>query len=399
MKKIFTMCIAIFGLKTAAQSQPVIVSGFTGMASVNGTAYSRIGTVGDPTGGYGFVCASKDRTNFFGSSSAKRYIYYVNPSTFTITDSINYKVYAMSATNEPNTMFVRTDNGLSRINTLTKTITDSLAIPSAQFVAERPNSKEVWVTSDNKVYVVDYSGSLAATQFTVSPVSSDNGDMRFTTGGTLAYKVAWTSKKVYKINAASKTIQDSVVITGVTGPGSIEVSADSSKVFVTFPSDKKVRVYSTSTMTIIDSINCGTREPFDIYRHPDRAEIWIVNHFKDTVTVFNEGTYAQIAAINVTSSPHSLAFGTGTTGISRQEIAAEQLKVYPNPASGKVDISGIANGDCIKVYNTIGQLIYSTNASNRQEQLNISQFTAGNYIVIITTYDGKAKANIVFTKM
>ena len=81
-------------------------------------------------------------------------------------------------------------------------------------------------------------------------------------------------------------------------------------------------------MAVTDSIDCGTREPFDIYRHPDRAEIWVVNHFKDTVTVFNETTYAQIAAIPVTGSPHSLAFATGATGINNpvQNIYAYKTK-------------------------------------------------------------------------
>ncbi|MCD6013058.1 MAG: Secretion system C-terminal sorting domain [Flavipsychrobacter sp.] len=395
MKKIITFCFAAFAAIITGHSQPVLTSGFNGMASVNGTTYTRTGTVGDPTGAYAFVCASNDRTKFFAASFAKRYLYYVDPGSFNVTDSINYIMYNLTASNEPNTLFARTNNGLGRVNTLTKTVTDSVAIPSAQFVTERPNSKEVWVSSNNSIYVVDYTGSLTSTPFTTSAVSTDNGDTRFTKGGTLAYRTAWTGTKVYKINAVTKTVIDS--LTTPVGINAIEVSADSSKIFVTFPSAKKVRIYATSTMTIIDSIDCGTREPFDIYRHPTRAEIWVVAHYDDTVTVFNEATHAQIATINIASSPHSLAFGVGTTSINEYYSPAFNIKAYPNPTNGIITISGTTNGDLITVYTLSGRLVSSTHATGAQQSLDISERASGNYIIRVSDSHGYIKASIPVT--
>ncbi len=389
MKQIITtMMLAVSGI--VAYSQPTLVSGFNGMASVNGTTYSKIGTVGDPTGGYAFVCASNDRTRFYASSFLKQYLYFVDPATFAVTDSMHHIIYTIVASNEPNTIFARTDSGMCRINAATKTITDSVDIPTPAFVKERPNSKEVWVTSDNKVYVVDYTSGLSATPFTVSSVSTDNGEMTFTSGGTLAYKVAWTSKRVYKINAATKTVVDSVS-TGTSSPSSLVLSADSSRLFVTFPTDFKVRIYATASMTIVDSINCGTREPFEIYRHPDRSEIWVVNHFKDSITVFNESTYTQIATFGVSSSPHSLAFGIGTTAIHDQPSANTQIAIMPNPASNILTIKGIKPGYIISIYNTTGQQVMSTTGVNNTGNLNISSLMAGLYIVQITDEKGITK--------
>lgn len=380
MRKKSTLCIVGCLAVFAASGQPVLVSGYNGMASVNGTTYTKTGTAGNTAGAYGFVCASNDRGKFYGAWSARQYIYYIDAATFNVTDSINYTAYAISATNEPSTMFARTANGLTRINTATKTIVDSVAIGSAQFITERPNSKEVWVTSNNNIYVVNYSGAMAATSFTSSVVSTDNGDVRFAKGGSLAYKLAWTSKKVYKINASTKTIIDSIILS--TAGGSLEVSADSSKVFVTFPSEKKVRIYSTATNLIIDSIDCGTREPFDIYRHPTRSEIWVVNHFKDSVTVFNENTYAQIAAFNVSTSPHSLAFGSATTGIDEQYgQISKNIVLYPNPTKNYITLTGAEASNIIKIFTITGKEVMSITATGKTENIDISPLPAGTYLL------------------
>src|SRR4051812_9929476 len=95
----------------SASGQPVLVGGFNGMAAVNGTMYNHIGQVGDLTGGYPFVCVSNDRLKFYASSFSKHYLYFIDPATFTVTDSMQHSFYAIGAGNEPNMLFARTDAG------------------------------------------------------------------------------------------------------------------------------------------------------------------------------------------------------------------------------------------------------------------------------------------------
>jgi len=394
--KLTALC-ALLACGISANAQPVLAGGFTGMAKVDGGTYTKTGVAGDPAGGYAFVAASHDRTTFFASSSSKHHIYFINPSTYDITDSLAHTVYYITATNEPNTLFARTDSGLCRINTLTKTITDSVNIADAFHVAERPNSKEVWVGANNKVVVVDYTSGLNATPFTYSGVATDNGDIRFTAGGTIAYKLAWTSEKLYKINAATKIVMDS--LTCSSSPGNLEVSRDSSKVFITFPGDKKIRIYATSSMTIIDSIDCGTREPFDIYNHPTRNEIWVVNHFKDSVTVFNDATYAQIAALPVTGSPHALAFSLGTTAAGNINTTAATIAAYPNPVSNSITVTGIIAGDNIRAYDVAGHELFTIIVTGTQQTFDISSLGTGIYIMQVLSKEGNRKASLSITKL
>lgn len=394
MKNILLTTIVAAGLTTGAAAQPVLVSGFNGMAGVNGTAYSKTTNVGTPGGAYQFVCSSNDRMRLYASSFYTNYLYYVDPATFTITDSMSHEFYHISASNEPNTVFARISTGLARIDAVAKSITDSISIPNPFYVKERPNSKEVWVVNNSsEVYVVNYTSGLTATPFMAGGVGSGNGEVTFTSGGTIAYKLGWTSKRVYKIDAATKTVLDSVTTPGLNG---IAVSGDSSKIFVSDPNNFKIRIYNTATMTIVDSINCGTREPFELYRHPDRAEIWAVNHFKDSITVFNESTYAQIAAFDVTASPHFIAFGISATATNTVS-AGNEIAIYPNPATAAINITGAATGAHITVYNIAGQVIGSTVTSTGNATISLAGNAAGTYFVQVCDKAGKLQAtkNIV----
>ncbi len=390
MKKNTTLLSTMLCAAMVSSAQPVLVSGFNGMAAVNGTTYHKTGTVGNPTGGFAFVCSSNDRMKFFGTWFLHQYLYFIDPSSFTITDSMNYTAYEITANNEPNTLFTRTNYGLSRINTATKTVTDSIAIPSPQYTRERPNSKEVWVTSNNLMYVVNYASGLTSSSFSTSPVTTDNGEMKFTTGGSLCYKVAWTSNKVYKINAATKAIIDSAS-TAPSTPSGVAISGDSSKIFVSFPSDFKVRVYATATMSIIDSINTGTREPFDMYRHPDRPEIWVVNHFKDSVSVYNEASHALITAFDVNSSPHSLTFGLGTTSVHDNNAQASGISVYPNPACGLINITGIEGNTAVSLIDIAGRQALSVISTGNTAVMDARKLKPGMYYLKVNSMDNGAQ--------
>ncbi len=393
MRKYFTLMM--MSCATAAWSQPVISSGFSGMAAVNGTTYTRTGYIPANTGSYQFVGSAKDG-KLFASSFSRMYLYYIDPATFTITDSFAHTLYNISAMNEANTLFARTDNGVLRFNTATKTIVDSVNLSGVSSITERPNSKEVWVINDNQVNVVSYSSGLSASLVGVpASGSSDGGDVRFTTGGSIAYKLSWTRYKVYKIDANTKTLIDSSA--AIPGGSSIEVSHDSSKIYVTCPTLFRVRIFRASDMVLIDSFSNGTREPFDLYRHPTRQEIWVVNHFKDSVTVFNESTNAQIAAFGLTSSPHSLAFSSGSTGV-KNVAKQSDINAFPNPTSGVVTITGLNYESWINVYDISGRQVFATHPTDKNCNMDISALDAGMYHLSVWNKENGIETTISILK-
>ncbi len=62
------------------------------------------------------------------------------------------------------------------------------------------------------------------------------------------------------------------------------------------------------------------------------------------------------------------------------------IKVYPNPASGilNIDMNSIAKAETdVEIQNTLGQIIYQTQALNQHLVINTADFGAGVYFVTI----------------
>lgn len=59
------------------------------------------------------------------------------------------------------------------------------------------------------------------------------------------------------------------------------------------------------------------------------------------------------------------------------------IYVYPNPAQDKVTVTGVQSGDVLRVFNSVGETMYITTASNTEAEINLGNNTAGVYFVTI----------------
>jgi hypothetical protein len=67
-----------------------------------------------------------------------------------------------------------------------------------------------------------------------------------------------------------------------------------------------------------------------------------------------------------------------TASITENSISTS---VYPNPAQNELNVSGVSLGSTINVYNNLGQVVLSTEATNELMTLNVSDFVSGIYTV------------------
>jgi Secretion system C-terminal sorting domain len=396
MKQIFTTITTLFMLSCAVSAQPVLCGGFgtSGMALVNGTTYTKSGTLG--SGNFPFVSASKDGSKFYASSQSGK-MYFIDVASSAFIDSMTISTRNLASSNEPDILFATTNAALVRINTTTKTVVDSVVLGVPWLPEERPNSKEVWVTDSGKIHVVDYSSSLAVTTFSVAASPYDYMGVRFSPGGTMAFKGAGTGKQLFKIDPATKAISLTVNTAPVV-PGALVVSHDSSKVFVCDATNMKVMIYKSSDLSLQDSIVLD-KVPMNIYRHPTRNEIWVVHHFSDSVSVFDENTKALIAAFGISGSPWYLAFGVGSpTSVQNTNRNVSGINVYPNPATGQITLIGIAKNDRVAIYDVSGKNVISWNSINEQLSFNISALKTGYYLAHVLDSDGNVKADVPFVK-
>ncbi|MCF6185277.1 MAG: T9SS type A sorting domain-containing protein, partial [Bacteroidales bacterium] len=61
------------------------------------------------------------------------------------------------------------------------------------------------------------------------------------------------------------------------------------------------------------------------------------------------------------------------------------ITVYPNPADNEITIKFTKNIENvkIKIFNSLGQIVYSSNTKNDFEKIDISKFTSGIYLISI----------------
>ncbi len=71
--------------------------------------------------------------------------------------------------------------------------------------------------------------------------------------------------------------------------------------------------------------------------------------------------------------------------------------IFPNPTTGLVTIEG-TKGAQVVVYNMIGELIYTNDNASENTTLDLSSFSAGNYIVKIISNDNVSTQKIILTK-
>lgn len=392
MKNIFTLFF-LLTVAIAGYSQPTLCSGFGFMGGIDGTTYTRTTTFG--TRNYQYISAANDGSQFYAASFTSSKLYWVSTS-FAITDSMNVTLYDIASSNEANTLFGLTQSAMYRVNTSSKSVTDTIAIANPFRLEERPGAKEVWVSGDSMIYVVDYSSGLTKSSIHISSNAGDYYNVRFTKGGTLAYKIAAASKKIFKIDASTKAKLDSANLANANGYD-IEISTDSSKIFVSMPNDKKIMIYQASNMSLVDSI-VSPREVFSLYTHPTRNELWAVNHFQDTITVYDEDTKAVIAAIPAASSPFHLAFAKGNVSVEHVTLNTYGLVAYPNPAANELFLK-FPNGNTHKIIlsDIKGQTLSTRSETNNQSIIPTDNLVPGSYQLSIYE-DGALKSTIRFLK-
>ena len=83
------------------------------------------------------------------------------------------------------------------------------------------------------------------------------------------------------------------------------------------------------------------------------------------------------------------------TGV--EELEGGQVAVYPNPTTSNFTIEGEGLTH-VKVYNTVGQMIYETNCHGESVDINLSHVDAGVYMVRVTTANGDVTRRITILK-
>jgi YVTN family beta-propeller protein len=166
-------------------------------------------------------------------------------------------------------------------------------------------------------------------------------------------------------------------------------------VYVTNYDANTVSVINTSTNTVSATIPVGSY-PYGVSVSPDGSKVYIANYgggTGNTVSVISTASNTVTATIPVSAGP--VAFGnfisSFTVGIAQQSIVSANIAVYPNPNNGKFQVlSPKSQIQSVEVYNMIGEEVFTTTNNKLQttNEINISSFPAGMYVVEVKTEKG-----------
>ncbi len=107
----------------------------------------------------------------------------------------------------------------------------------------------------------------------------------------------------------------------------------------------------------------------------------------------NGTVYAKAVSAANNSLTDSLLISISNQGVGiRNTFVAEHYKLFPSPATTQLSIEALGNGKFeYQVYNTLGQLMKSGNAT-QQAILNIQHFASGTYTILISNEKGESGA-------
>ena len=145
-----------------------------------------------------------------------------------------------------------------------------------------------------------------------------------------------------------------------------------------------------------------TLDKFEVYRSNDGVEFEVIKRIVNTPSISHYGCiddeitepgeyYYRIIAFyqnDCQSDPLDIMVDVTST----DENLAENVALYPNPTSGKVNIKAEAMKK-VEVYNVTGQVVMRQDVDNDEVMLDMSAFENGMYLVNIITDNG----NIVKT--
>lgn len=86
-----------------------------------------------------------------------------------------------------------------------------------------------------------------------------------------------------------------------------------------------------------------------------------------------------------------------TTPSGSINLSLEETRVFPNPASDVLNIN-YANGASIRIFNNIGQEIYKLDNANEYNQIDVSSFEAGSYVVTVIKNNRTENHKLVLVK-
>ncbi|MRS05932.1 T9SS type A sorting domain-containing protein, partial [bacterium] len=83
----------------------------------------------------------------------------------------------------------------------------------------------------------------------------------------------------------------------------------------------------------------------------------------------------------------NVCFQESTVGIETP-VAKSEIQLFPNPADQFMTISSSENLQSVRIFNSVGQVVFQDKMDSQSIQVNVQSYKPGLYTVQVTTENG-----------
>ena len=226
-------------------------------------------------------------------------------------------------------------------------------------------------------------------------VTGFSGPIGMALNGDDLYVVDVVASKIVKIDLTATPPTATDVVTGLTKPIQFVLNGDDlyisesvsnsriSKIDITDPSPTATAVVSTGIPNFITLYENEIYISDQTEKKITKFDITAAKPTKiDVVTELNQPAGIAIKDDILYISVYSLrkVVSTQLTLSSNEGMFAENIRLFPNPSSAFVEVSGLSKTNHFKIYNTLGKEV-SSGFISTNEKIDVGDLTPGLYIL------------------
>lgn len=154
-----------------------------------------------------------------------------------------------------------------------------------------------------------------------------------------------------------------------------------------------VKISQRPVLTISGDLYVAPGSSTTLTASSDQSNVkwqWSTGETSNTITInaINTNTDISLTGTNTTTNCASTNNVTILCNAGIEEAESQQVKLYPNPASSKVNIESAEAIQSIIVYNALGQQVYANSQMGTQTALDVSRYANGSYTLRMMLQDG-----------
>lgn len=337
------------------------------MPIVNYNDWSYASTImGGHTGQVKYVVASSDGNKVYFETidnfSSEKKIHQLDAGTesYGASTSLRYGAQDLGLTDNGDYLFFHASTILYKLNTSTMQLADSITLPNIITHIEVFDQNTVFCNSITKTYEADFINH----SYTDSVTNDDNLEMMFNAGKTKLYTLRASPNELVVMDVNPLSIDTSMSLSGTIG-FCRDVVVDDNYIYIFCAGSSNngtVRILNINDYSLVTDISVPMGSGY--MNIAPNNKLWVPSSTSGKISIIDIATTALDTVLttqnyNNFTGPFTVAFSSSIISGLEDINEENSLMAFPNPSNGIITLKGNTQLSSIKVYDTMGKLLYA----------------------------------------